>query len=444
MEELQKSENQKNYYQKIVVILYACFLGFMFFIVLYRGIRRGILGLEDEQSTEAGINWEERYPFEVAGEGDNGAGGQTEQPSAQQNSLLNRYVQKVGSIKNTLEWYCTDGFELQKQCIELTAYVNKLCGTRVIRSANTLVSIHDGYITMPAGKIDTEAYAENVIEFVEFLDAAGIPSLYVESLFKVDRTDHDPLLYDDYTNRNADELLHYLREAGVEVMDLRENVFSQELDHYSLFFKTDTHWLPSTGLWAAGEIVAHLNEEFGALIDSDLLLSDRYQGILYEDAFLGSLGRNAGLSWCGADDFTLLLPDFDTDLSYVSEGAGIDRSGSFDEALIFWEHLENIDYYEESCYASYMNGRQACAQIYNHMAENDIRILLISDSFGATVAPFLALEVSEVDFIDPRLFNGSIESYIRESEPDIVVVMMNPEVITEVSPDSNDSMYMLK
>ena len=162
------------------------------------------------------------------------------------------------------------------------------------------------------------------------------------------------------------------------------------------------------------------------------------------NCFWGSVGGNVGVSYCGVDDFELLLPNFETDITYISEDASIYNSGSFDEALISWSHLERINYYRESCYAAYMNGRQSCAQIYNHMADNDIRMLFISDSFGATTAPFLALTVAEINFIDPRLFTGSIESYIRESEPDIVVVMMNPEVITEVSPDSNDSMYMLK
>lgn len=430
--------NQKEYrYQRLVVMLYLFVIVFMFLSVILRGFIRGVLKQETESSS--GIDWSAEYPFEEQMQAEEDTQHEAETPS-----FVERYEQKVNRIKESLEWYCTDGFFLQSQCIELSALMNRISGTRIIQSADRLVSVHDGYITTPADRIDTEPYAANVEKFAEFLEEEEIPFLYVESLFKADREDDDPLLYDDYTNRNADELIGYLREAEVSVLDLRDSVSEQDLDHYSLFFRTDTHWLPSTGLWAARQIAERLHTDFALELSSEFLSEGRYKSILYPRSYLGSNGRNAGLSYAGLDDFTLLLPDFETRLSYVSRQAGIDLSGSFDEALIDWDRLESTDYYANSSYAAYMGGRQPLAGIRNEYAENGIRLLFISDSFGATVAPFLSLTVREVDFIDPRLFNGSVERYIRENPPDAVVIMYNPEVITNISPDSNDSIYMLR
>ncbi len=426
-------------YRRAVVILYLCLITALFLCVLWRGIMRGVLKREEDTESVNAIDWSLEYPFEEQAQTDEASDNEAETPS-----FFERYEQKVARARESLEWYCTDGFYLRQQCVELSAFANKIFGTRIIQSASKLVNVHGGYITTPVERIDTEPYAANVAEFAEFLAGEGIPFLYVESLFKADREDDDPLLYDDYTNRNADELVGYLRGSGISVLDLRDSVSEQNMDHYSLFFKTDTHWFPSTGLWASRQIAERLRAEFSFDLPLELLSDDRYHRILYPQNYLGSSGRNAGLSYAGLDDFTLLLPDFETSLTYVSREAGINRSGSFDKALIEWERLESTDYYANSSYAAYMGGRQPLAEIYNAYADNDIRLLFLTDSFGATVAPFLSLTVQEIDFIDPRLFNGSVVSYIRENPPDAVVIMYNPEVITNVSPDSNDSIYMLR
>lgn len=431
-------KNQKEYrYQRAIVILYLFVICALFFCVIIRGVMRGVLKQKEAESIR--IDWSLEYPFEEQV--------QTREVLAQAAeipSFSERYEQKMNHIKASLEWYCTEGLYLQPQFVELSAFMNKISGTRIIQSADRLVSVHGGYITTSSIRIDTEPYAANVEAFAEFLTEEGIPFLYVESLFKEDREDDNPFLYDDYTNRNADELVGYLREAGISVLDLRDSVSEQKPDHYSLFFKTDTHWLPSTGLWASRQIAERLYTDFSFELSFELLSEDRYRSILYPRSYLGSSGRNAGLSYAGLDDFTLLLPDFETSLSYVSRQADIDRSGSFEEALIDWDRLGGTDYYAESSYAAYMGGRQPLAEIRNDYADNEIRLLFISDSFGATVAPFLSLTVAELDFIDPRLFNGSVERYVRENPPDVVVIMYNPEVITSVSPDSNDSIYMLR
>ena len=435
-------------YQAAVVCFYALLLLFMFGCVLYRGVTRGILGTDEETNESAGnVDWAARYPF-----ADSGADRQdtAEDIEAVEQSrltgLIDRYTGKVNGVKATLEWYCTDGFVWQQQCIEISALVNRLYRTDITRSAEILVRLKNGYITPPHQEIDTTLHAENVRSFAAFLEDEQIPLMYVESLFKVDRSDNDPLLYDDYSNRNADRLIEQLRaDAGsMTIMDLRETVEQEGLNHYALFFRTDTHWLPSTGLWAAERIAGQINEIWGFDLDTTLLREENYRSIYYPDQWLGSSGRNVGLSYTGPEDFTLLVPDFSTDLTYTSEAAGIQASGSFEEALIDWSRLENRDYYGNSCYAAYMSGRQPLARITNNMADNELRILLLTDSFGTTVAPFLALTVEEIDFLDPRLFSGSLEEYIRQSRPDAVVMMYNPEVITSVSPDSNDSIYMLR
>ena len=419
-------------YKVVVILFYSVIMLVAFGSIIFRGIFRGVLKKEAEGGTS--ISYEKMYPFE------------TEEISYQHEESVetaeSKYRKIANKVKKTLEWYCTDGFVFQPECVEITAFCNKISGQRVIKSESIRFSLENRYIVSSADKIDTEEYAKNVIEFSSFCTQEGIPCYYVESLYKVDRNEKSPLVYDDYTNRNTDSLISQIKDE-VEVLDLRERSAVFE-DYNKLFFRTDTHWIPQTGLWAAKEIAEFVDSENEYGLETDKLDIVNYVDIPYPKCFLGSLGRNVGLSYSGLEDFDLIIPKFETDFRYYSEQSSIDRSGDFVEAYIDLSILENIDYYNNSCYAAYMNGRQPLAFLENNISSNELSVLFISDSFGATVAPFLSELFKTTIFIDPRLFDGSIECFIKSEKPDIVVMMYNPEVITSVNPNSNDSMYMLK
>ena len=69
-------------------------------------------------------------------------------------------------------------------------------------------------------------------------------------------------------------------------------------------------------------------------------------------------------------------------------------------------------------------------EVTNHKLEEGKKVLLLKDSFGLSTAPFLATAIRQLDVIDLRYFNGSLERYVEESRPDIIVVMYNPKAIT--------------
>lgn len=52
---------------------------------------------------------------------------------------------------------------------------------------------------------------------------------------------------------------------------------------------------------------------------------------------------------------------------------------------------------------------------------------MIGDSFDNCVFPFLSLGIQHVDSMDVRHFTGSVQSYVRETQPDIVLVVREPD-----------------
>ena len=93
--------------------------------------------------------------------------------------------------------------------------------------------------------------------------------------------------------------------------------------------------------------------------------------------------------------------------------------------------FEKGDYYHKSAYTAYGHGDRPLINIENLEEVEDKKILLVKDSFSDHMASFLALGVRQMDVIDLRHFTGSLETYIRMTEPDVVLLMYTPSQIGE-------------
>ena len=221
---------------------------------------------------------------------------------------------------------------------------------------------------------------------------------------------------------------------GTEVKhtDMRTLLNSHSSDWYGSFFRTDHHWKPETGIWAAGEIAELLNTNFGYGIDKNIGNADNYNIKIYKDYCLGSQGKISTLKFTDPEDFSLVTPKKETDftVNYYSDYGG---TGSFDEVLIDMRAVEKIDYYNISTYSAYLYGNNAATSIKNNNVHNGKRLMILSDSFCKCVVPILAQEIEYIDVVDRRYFTGSIMSYAEQFRPDTVIVAYNPTMISEDS-----------
>ena len=69
-------------------------------------------------------------------------------------------------------------------------------------------------------------------------------------------------------------------------------------------------------------------------------------------------------------------------------------------------------------------------------------MLLLHDSFSDVVQSFLALGLKNLEAMDLRYFDGSLEGYIRENQPDLVIVMINAgEISGKINRDSHRDLF---
>ena len=211
--------------------------------------------------------------------------------------------------------------------------------------------------------------------------------------------------------------------------------------YHQLFFRTDHHWLPTTGLWAATHIAQWLETAGDIPFPKDRLSLASYRQEHYPAYFLGSQGKRMTTVLAKPDDFMLLYPLFPTCLHYEIPGLGIDTYGDFSITYDMHE-LEHKDFYGSNPYAAYNYADCSLIRIENFAPEvADVKILMIKDSFANSVAPFLALCVRQMDIIDPRWFKGSIRRYINETHPDFVLVLHTIELDYPLERNSHQDDY---
>ena len=68
----------------------------------------------------------------------------------------------------------------------------------------------------------------------------------------------------------------------------------------------------------------------------------------------------------------------------------------------------------------------ALEQYHNNAADNDVRILLICDSFGAALNPYLVLSFADTECMSAYAPGLLTRAYLEEKKPDAVILMQYP------------------
>lgn len=348
--------------------------------------------------------------------------------------MKNGYAQNAtieGLLKGTIsgiEAGVSDVVFGKEAYINLYGLSERLLGKHYIRDTNVSQSVikdNNGQLQFATNKVDTTPYAEEIEQVNALLEEKEIPFIYVQTPLKViEGYTKLPNSILDYAEMNTDTFKAQLEEKGVDVLDLRENVKSSDLDYSTLFYNTDHHWRTETAFWAVGEVVSYLKETEGIDLDPNQYYTDsnNYESLFYKQNFLGSQGRRVGKYYGGLDDYTLMLPKFDTSYEVTinkSNGSTV-AEGTFEEAIIKKNLLNDKSVFTNR-YASYFGGDFPEVVIKNKKAEKDFKVLIVKDSFAIPFSAFFSTMVSETRMLDTRYYEGEVTDYIESYNPDLVL-----------------------
>jgi len=380
-----------------------------------------------------------------------------------------------------------DSLFLKEPLIDINGGVHLLLNQKIVEDADktwTAYKLSNGQLTFN-NRNRLESIPENVAsmkELYDYLTGKGMKILYVQAPHKINKYDSQlPYNMDTMLNANADEFLKGLRDENVPYLDLRE-VIRNELEsrgqadktgilagitgtsdgsgasvttgtsaatgtsagtktsagimdnsapfeYGSLFYNTDHHWRIETAFWAYGRVLEALRELYGFEYAEKMTDPACFREISMEKSFLGSIGRRVGRIYGGVDDFSLLLPDFQTQYHmrvYTDDGLLYrEAEGNFDDVIVSREFLENKDI-KTNRYTAYFGGDYPLVEIENKSVDKG-RLLVLKDSFGIPFSAFMSLSFRETDVIDLRHIRyRTLFEHLEENWYDYVVFLYNP------------------
>lgn len=329
--------------------------------------------------------------------------------------------------------------------IEAYGYIHTLLGKEELSNFD-LIKDEQGkyhYTYFATGPNDVEEIGNRTVEMSELAKAYDTEFLYLQTPDKIleGYTTFSSGLPTTYDNVTADNFLSYIEEEDVDNLDLRDTIMDSGIAAEDIFYDTDHHWTTRTAFWAFTQIVEYFNTEYDADLDPEGYYTDieNYNIIMYEDSFLGAMGRQAGFVYTGAEDFELIYPKFDTDYQFTAYSADMVESvkynsGKFESVLIQinqFNNTEDLMDLTSDKYFSYLWGNRPLQEVVNLNNTDGPKVLFIKDSFAVPTAAFLSTVCSQVDLVDPRFYAGDIEDLIIKNDYDYVITTFSPPNLTE-------------
>lgn len=381
------------------------------------------------------VDWAALYPFEE----------QVDINVGQNSAKSNFLIDKVRKIVNIIDMYSNDYLPFKEEIKIPSGLFDKLIDNRMIDTDNIYMKVGtDGmiirspfYQSFTDEQLDTSALADNVEELQNFLTEQEIDFLYVQSPIKEDKYDNGYVeQYGlSYENRLADNLLAELALRDIDVLDLREALHEEKGECYDGFFHTDNHWNIETALWATRTIAQKLNEDYGFRFDLEYFDEANYNKNIYEDWIFGTIGRSVTLANAGYDDITVFEPKFETSLTMKIPDLNMDKTGNFLETMINPVPFKRRSVVYHNAYDAFAYSKPPVTEVTNNTdtGNNEKSVLLIRESFAGPVIAYMSLGIGNLYAVTPEGFTGSIESYIKQTQPDMVVILYTAPPTNEVT-----------
>ncbi len=294
-----------------------------------------------------------------------------------------------------------------------------------------------GYYNVSSGPYDPEYALEHIAFAKDIEKNYGIKTALVYchcALYEDGLLPGDSAYYDN-NNAYADKLIGEFRSAGISVCDSRDSYIHSGLTINEAINKSDVHWTHLMALYTAYDAAKTVNRDLGLNLDAEALNPENFEREVYEKRLSGEYAKRVGDSMVEADDVYVLYPKYDTHILYEELGVpGSKREGSFRDAAIIPDNLEPDEGKSYSSNAYYIYGHYlAQTHTVNPDAANNVRVLVFKDSYGSPLSIFMGLSAREVYSVDPRSSTKTIDEWVSELKPDLVIFAYSEQTFRRIS-----------
>lgn len=198
---------------------------------------------------------------------------------------------------------------------------------------------------------------------------------------------------------------------SIQYLDLCTPLREHAENGEAVMYRTDHHWTTYGAYLAYAELMRSWGME--------PLPLDAFQVETVSDAFYGTAWRNAGMKWVDPDTMEFYRFDGDMDYTMTIHDNNTTIKGFYDRS-----YLDATDKY-----SAFISGNRAYITIEKDGDENRERLMLIKDSFGHSLAPFLAYHF-DLEIVDLRYYKTSVAALVQETGCSRVLIINNMDSLT--------------
>lgn len=346
----------------------------------------------------------------------------------------NGFFEKMEETAADIEKVSSRGLAYHNTLMDINSARENILGSRLCVKGDDFIAKADNGMLSGGESLFPESTLEEVAQAIGCLyDKASekdVSFLYIAAP-KKNYYLQLPENTEDHGIENYKRFLAAMENLSVPILDVDSAWENAGIRGENMYFDTDHHWTPNAGMITSEAVCKELNTLYGFEYNPDYFNPENYTFTTYENYFLGYYGKKAGrfYTWKGADDIDLIVPKFETDLTEEQPVKGKVRNGAFQDTVLYKKNIEKKDYYTLNPYATYSGGDFRLQIMRNNMNNNGKTAILIRDSFGCVIAPFLSLQFKELHVVDLRDFSAmvgekiNVYEYIKEVKPDYVLVL---------------------
>ncbi len=311
-----------------------------------------------------------------------------------------------GSYTRQLHDYFSDQMLFRNQMIELKATTELLIGKN---ENNNILLGKDSYL------IETHQYTDDNYDFLrknlykierlmQNLKTSGIKANSMIIPRKVDVLENSfPPYYSNDRNKAVWKVI------GNEHIKLTDALALKQKNSVQVFYKTDHH-LTAEGIHCVYENLSQILDFVPYSLDYFNLqsLSNDFRGTTYS---------KSGFFFVSSEE--IKAPKLENSKYRVTI---VDTEREFD--TLYDDSYLNI----KDKYGTFLSGNNAHVKIYDTENAKKETLLLIKDSFSHALAPFLC-EHYNLELIDPRYYNASIEEYIKQNNIKYVLFLFGIDTL---------------
>ena len=190
------------------------------------------------------------------------------------------------------------------------------------------------------------------------------------------------------------------------------NVYNALRTHRTeyIYFRTDHHWTARGAFYAYEQFCKSMSMTPKALTDFTEYQFPGFLGSFYTDTKKNSTLQKH------PDTVFAYDPKAQTTLTcHMKNGSTLD-----------WKIISDVSGWNKTAlYSTFIGGDNPYSYITNASCTNGRSCLVIKESFGNALVPFIAADYSEVHVVDYRYWNGSISQLVRNHNIDTVLYVNN-------------------